>query len=406
MLTLQEKIAFIIFGNFLRKRYIVTFFLFFGVALFASISGTFNVAVVAMEESGDFNWSPSEKGVVLSAMYYGFIVTQIPGGLLVRHFPSTIIFGVGIASACVLTFLTPFVAKNLSLLVTLKIMEGLFLGVMYPAEITIVKNWASPLQRTCMMLLISAGNYFGPVISQPLAGILSDNFGWESVFYSVGGVGCIWFIFYIFIVKESPESDNLIGCNENSDILSVQSDNKCDKTIPWKSILTSIPFWGIIVANFTLSWGLYTIAIQLPTYLNDMNPELAMKMTGFYSMLPSLTTGVMSPVAGWIVGVIHKREWLTTLQVRRYFTCVAFVLQSIFLLLTAFVMESHATLTFLSISEGLAAFALCGYGVNYLDIAPQFCGLLLGISLTFGTIAGILSPLLAGVIVRDKVSHV
>lgn len=45
------------------------------------------------------------------------------------------------------------------------------------------------------------------------------------------------------------------------------------------------------------------------------------------------------------------------------------------------------------------------YRVNFLDIATQYAGILMGISCTFAFIPGILSPLLVGIIVTDKVSN-
>jgi hypothetical protein len=39
-----------------------------------------------------------------------------------------------------------------------------------------------------------------------------------------------------------------------------------------------------------------------------------------------------------------------------------------------------------------------------LDIAPQYASIILGISNTFATIPGIISPMLAGAIVKNKVS--
>lgn len=44
------------------------------------------------------------------------------------------------------------------------------------------------------------------------------------------------------------------------------------------------------------------------------------------------------------------------------------------------------------------------YSINPLDIAPQYASIILGISNTFATIPGIVSPMLAGVIVKNKVS--
>lgn len=40
--------------------------------------------------------------------------------------------------------------------------------------------------------------------------------------------------------------------------------------VPWKSILTSLPVWGIIVAAFASDWGLYVLLICIPSFLMDI----------------------------------------------------------------------------------------------------------------------------------------
>jgi len=32
--------------------------------------------------TGDFNWDSEEQGLILGAFFYGYIATQIPGGIL------------------------------------------------------------------------------------------------------------------------------------------------------------------------------------------------------------------------------------------------------------------------------------------------------------------------------------
>lgn len=43
-----------------------------------------------------------------------------------------------------------------------------------------------------------------------------------------------------------------------------------------------------------------------------------------------------------------------------------------------------------------------GFAVNHLDVAPQYASILMGISNTFATIPGIISPSLTGWIVTGK----
>ena len=50
-------------------------------------------------------------------------------------------------------------------------------------------------------------------------------------------------------------------------------------------------------------------------------------------------------------------------------------------------------------------FTVNRYRVNYLDIAPQHASVIMGLSNTFATMAGICSPILTGYIVTTKVIY-
>lgn len=36
---------------------------------------------------------------------------------------------------------------------------------------------------------------------------------------------------------------------------------------PWKQILTSLPFWSVIVAHCGQNWGFFTLMTEMPTYM-------------------------------------------------------------------------------------------------------------------------------------------
>ena len=46
-----------------------------------------------------------------------------------------------------------------------------------------------------------------------------------------------------------------------------------------------------------------------------------------------------------------------------------------------------------------------GFGVNHIDIAPRYSGLLMGISNCFATIPGIIGPPIAGLLTPNEVSE-
>lgn len=61
-------------------------------------------------------------------------------------------------------------------------------------------------------------------------------------------------------------------------------------------------------------------------------------------------------------------------------------------------------MTALTFGVAFSGFAISGYNVNHLDIAPKYASILMGLSNGIGTLAGILCPIVIDYITRDPVS--
>lgn len=65
-------------------------------------------------------------GIVLSAFYYGYIVTQLPGGILARKFGGATILGLSVGTSGALTMLTPLAAHaHVGVLIALRVVIGM-----------------------------------------------------------------------------------------------------------------------------------------------------------------------------------------------------------------------------------------------------------------------------------------
>lgn len=68
----------------------------------------------------------SFPGVILSAFYYGYMVTQLPGGVLARKFGGATILGLSVGTSGALTMLTPLAARvNVGVLIALRVAIGM-----------------------------------------------------------------------------------------------------------------------------------------------------------------------------------------------------------------------------------------------------------------------------------------
>lgn len=74
-----------------------------------------------------FDWDSKEKGIVLSAFFWGYMATQIVGGILAQRYGGHLPFGVAVGASSVLNLLTPCVAKlSIHALTILKALDGAF----------------------------------------------------------------------------------------------------------------------------------------------------------------------------------------------------------------------------------------------------------------------------------------
>lgn len=58
---------------------------------------------------GDFEWSESLQGIILSSFFWGYVITHIPGGLLAEKFGGKYVLSLGILSTAIFTLLTPVI---------------------------------------------------------------------------------------------------------------------------------------------------------------------------------------------------------------------------------------------------------------------------------------------------------
>lgn len=93
-----------------------------------------------------------------------------------------------------------------------------------------------------------SGTFVGMVIAMSTCGILAQNYGWESVFYVYGIIGCVWYVFWVILVRGTPESDPFISDEEKNYIvasLRQTKDSPSISDIPYKAIFTSLPVWAL-----------------------------------------------------------------------------------------------------------------------------------------------------------------
>ncbi|CAH0559924.1 unnamed protein product [Brassicogethes aeneus] len=352
-------------------------------------------------------WSPETLSAVDSAIFWGYFVTQIPGGLIAAAYPANILFGAAIGISSFLNLIVPLIYQNPDVLIIVKVMQGLVEGVTYPACHGIMRHWAPPLERSRLATLAFSGCYAGVMFSLPISGEMTENLGTLSPFYFYGVIGIIWYFCWIWLVFEKPSYHT---CIEAKELLYIENALGTSQQVyvaptllntPWKSFFTSMPCYAIFVANFCRSWNFYILVLFQAAYFQDAYHSGVQENT-LLGALPHLLMTIVVPSGGILADKLRKKGILTTTQVRKLFNCGGFGMEATFFLIMAYSKTITQGMTALSIGVAFSGFAISGFNVNHLDIAPKYASILMGMSNGIGTIAGCLCPFVVHKIVLDK----
>uniref|UniRef100_A0AAV2K5W5 Major facilitator superfamily (MFS) profile domain-containing protein n=1 Tax=Knipowitschia caucasica TaxID=637954 RepID=A0AAV2K5W5_KNICA len=150
------------------------------------------------------------------------------------------------------------------------------------------------------------------------------------------------------------------------------------------------------------NWSYYTLLTSTPIYMDHVL-HFDLQANGLLSALPYLGGFVVSSLAGVAADLLIERRVFSVTVTRKLFTAVGLVLPSVFLVCVTYIGCSHVyTVAFLTLSTTTGGISAAGVYMNQMDIAPRFAGFLLGITNTFGTIPGVVAPIVTGYFTEDR----
>ncbi|KAM8974061.1 vesicular glutamate transporter 3 isoform 2-T2 [Pelodytes ibericus] len=404
----------------LPKRYIIAIMSGLGFCISFGIRCNLGVAIVEMVNNNtiyvngkpeiqvaQFNWDPETVGLIHGSFFWGYIVTQIPGGFIANKLAANRVFGAAIFLTSILNMLIPSAAKaHYGCVISVRILQGLVEGVTYPACHGMWSKWAPPLERSRLATTSFCGSYAGAVIAMPLAGILVQYIGWSSVFYIYGVFGMFWYIFWLLHATESPAAHPSITIEERTYIESSIGEGSSLVSLgkfktPWKKFFTSMPVYAIIVANFCRSWTFYLLLISQPAYFEEVF-GFPISKVGLLSAVPHMVMTIIVPIGGQLADLLRSRKILSTTTVRKIMNCGGFGMEATLLLVVGYSHTKVIAISFLVLAVGFSGFAISGFNVNHLDIAPRYASILMGISNGVGTLSGMVCPLIVGAMTKNK----
>jgi sugar phosphate permease len=373
------------------------------------------MANTAPEVQKEFGIDNFTKGVILSSLFWGYSLFQVPGGWLSERFGPRVILAILVTFWSLMTIAAGFASSGLSFAVLLFLLGAGEAGA-FPGATRAMQMWYPRRERGFAQGFTHSASRFGAFIAPTIIiliisghadigslSISATALGWRWAFYLCGAVGILWSVWWYLSYRNLPEEHRLVGPAELEVIrgrdaqgrLNAADSVKDRPSVPWSTLLPSPNMWAIMAAYVTYVYSLTIFLTWLVSYLADGRHFTANEARSL-SSLP-----LLGMVIGNIVGGLAT-DWLlhktgSTRFARRSVAIVGLLACALLVVLAALVEDGYTAVYCLT---GAGFFLECTIGASWsvpMDTAGKYSGTVSAMMNMAGQLGGaVTSPIVFG----------
>ena len=358
------------------------------------------LGIAAPALTRDLGIDAAVMGIVFSAFSWSYAASQVPGGLFLDRFGTRITYALSVGFWSLFTLLHSL-AGGLTSLLGLRLALGVSEAPCFPANSRVVATWFPQSERAFATGVYTVGEYIGLAFLSPVMFWLLVHHGWRSLFITCGVIGFAFALLWIAKYRDPPEHQGVNAAE--LDLIAaggglVGGGDKAAR-IDWSKagrLLSFRQMWGICIGQFAGNSTLVFFLTWFPTYLATERHMTFLKI-GFYAVLPFIAASVGVLFGGWWSDTMLRRG--KSANVARKAPIITGLLLASTIIAANFVESNTAVIAILSLAFFAQGMAALGWTLVS-DIAPKgMLGLTGGIFNLAANLAGIVTPLVIGVIV-------
>ena len=387
------------------------------------------VAVIYM-----FPQSENIEGDLLSAFYWGYMVSQIPGGYLASSFGAKRVLGSAVLVWGLSTTVTGFVGTSIPILFCLRAFVGVAEGANYPSQMDLISKWIPHQERSRAWSFVISGESLGTILALLGGPYLAHSCGWKSIFWVSGGASLVWLLLFLLLTTSTPADHPWMT---NEELLFIQEtrpppssagrqQQEIKRTTPWCDILTNKRMVVIVCTHCCYNFGYYLCLSWIQKFFSICYHATYQNL-GILSILPYLATFLCLTLAGQFSDWVEvKFQWSAT-TVRKIFNTIGMVGSSFFFLLLSFhaptslpssssqfsnssivpssssslppadMKDAEIAAILLACAIGVGSFAAgAGYWPSLGDLSVEYSSVVCGVSNSVASIPGVIGGQLVG----------
>ena len=352
-----------------------------------------NMATASFAIKDELGLSNTQLGLIFSAFAYPYAIFQISGGWVADRFGARRTLFLCIFVAGFATVLTGLAGGVISLFAA-RLLLGAGEGAAFPTATRALQDWLPATKRGYAQGLTHAFSRFGNSLTPPLVAILIAATSWRGSFIVLGFATMIWVVAWLWYFRDDPRTHPGMTPAQLAELPPAISRKESAKAPVGPLARRLAP--GALV-YFCYGWSLWMFLNWLPSFFKEgyqldlKNSALMASGVFFAGVLGDLVGGVLSDA-------IYRRTG--RLAFSRLSVIIGSMLGSAAALTAMFfVRDINAIALLLSLGFFFLEMVIGPIWAVPMDIAPKYSGTASGFMCAGSAIAGIISPIVFGIVV-------
>ena len=358
-----------------------------GVAILLSYVDRGLLAVSGPLLKDELGLSATEFGLAVSAFFWVYAPGQLVCGWLVDRFDAKRLFGGGVAMWGVATALMGAVGSLFSL-VALRAVLGFSQSFCFTGSSKMIVHHCRPETRGAANGVVMCGIGFGQMVGAGAGGMIMALLGWRAMCVFFGLLTLAWLLPWpqVRIIQQPAAAGPQVA------------------PVPLVAILRRRAMWGSAAAHFCNNYGLYFVITWLPLYLVG---ERGMSIAWMATVTAAIygVQALTSLLGGWLTDRLvangrHEGD------VRKAAQVLANIIKASAIVASAMVWSEAAMILCLAITACMMGVSNSqNFAVAQIFAGTRAAGRWVGIQNFGGNCAGILGPVITGLIVDASDSY-
>jgi sugar phosphate permease len=346
----------------------------------------------------EFHFTDTQFGIILAAFGLGYMLLTAFGGWLVDRFGARIVWPLAAITWSLCVGFLGFASGFLGFIV-LRFLLGVTEGPHFPAMSRSISNWLPPSERAKALSLGLVAIPLSAVVGAPITSYLVADFGWRVMFMAMSATGIVWAFVWYVCFRDRPSESKFVSKAELELIETRDVNKKVEKqvAVDWRFILTNPTLIANNIAYFAYGYMLFFMTLWLPGYFLTQH-GLDLKSVGWYLTIPWLIGAAFLKCGGILSDWLYKKYGRLRLARSHVIWCSQLI-AAIFFIALGFTESFNLSLVFLSLGLGFGQMSQPAFFSVNIDVAKERSGAAQGVTSSCLAIAGILGPILTGMIV-------